>query len=771
MADKIFSNVRLGLKVDSLENWGKSSLILRKGEVAFCTVAASAGTGLTEPVVMMKVGDGDHTFSELGFDFYAKASDVLAAAKSEEALTAFVNGVIAKAGIATDEAMQALAGKVTTAEGKITGLENELNTAETGLKARMTAAEGDISALEGLVGDKKVAIQISEAIAALDLANTYAAKALEQTVSDHKADTVSHVTAEDKVKWNNALQATDITKGSANGTISVKGTDVVVTGLGSAAFTESTAYDAAGAASTAESNAKAYAKEYADGLAGNYDAKGAAATAESNAKAYAKEYADGLAGNYDAAGSAADALDDAKDYTDSEMTRLVGDKTVGTQISEAITGLDLPNTYAAKVHKHVKADITDFAHEHVVTDITDFDEKVKAYDYATKAEAEAYANGKDAAIKAAKDAADAAQKDVDDLEKYVGVIPETAEATNIVAYVQEKTAGIATDTALEELTGRVATAEGKITTLEGTVGDASKGLVKAVADLETLVGDESVADRIATEKQRAEGIEGGLRTDVDAVSGKVTKLIGDDADKSVRTIANEELAKQLIAENAAESLNELQEIAAWIQAHPGDAAAMNKAIEDLGKLVGALPEGVTATTIVGYIQEAVAAEKSRAEGIEGGLDTRLKAVEAAVGETGSVSKAIEDAVTEVKGYTDDEIAKLTAEGGAVKANADAIDALEAKVGDKTVAESIAAVTDPLAERIVELEKVDHDHANKAELDLIASGDKAKWDAKLENVTAAADSGLKATKSGNTVSIEIDDSITFIFDCGDAGVTA
>ena len=51
--------------------------------------------------------------------------------------------------------------------------------------------------------------------------------------------------------------------------------------------------------------------------------------------------------------------------------------------------------------------------------------------------------------------------------------------------------------------------------------------------------------------------------------------------------------------------------------------------------------------------------------------------------------------------------------------------------------------------------------------LIADGDKAKWDAKLEDVTAAADSGLKATKTGNTVAIAIDDTITFVFDCGGA----
>ena len=47
----------------------------------------------------------------------------------------------------------------------------------------------------------------------------------------------------------NALTADSITEGTDNGAISVNGTDVSVHGLGSAAFTDSTAYDAAGAAS------------------------------------------------------------------------------------------------------------------------------------------------------------------------------------------------------------------------------------------------------------------------------------------------------------------------------------------------------------------------------------------------------------------------------------------------------------------------------------------------------------------------------------------
>lgn len=61
-----------------------------------------------------------------------------------------------------------------------------------------------------------------------------------------------------------------VASGTANGTISVdtNGTaaDVSVTGLGSAAYTASSAYDIAGAASTAETNAK----NYADSLASNY---------------------------------------------------------------------------------------------------------------------------------------------------------------------------------------------------------------------------------------------------------------------------------------------------------------------------------------------------------------------------------------------------------------------------------------------------------------------------------------------------------------------
>lgn len=70
-------------------------------------------------------------------------------------------------------------------------------------------------------------------------------------------------------------------------------------------------------------------------------------------------------------------------------------------------------------------------------------------------------------------------------------------------------------------------------------------------------------------------------SDVTTIQGQISTLVGNDINKSVRTIANEELATQLIPANAGEALDTLQEIAAWIQAHPGDASAMNSAIAAL----------------------------------------------------------------------------------------------------------------------------------------------------------------------------------------------
>ena len=186
-------------------------------------------------------------------------------------------------------------------------------------------------------------------------------------------------------------------------------------------------------------------------------------------------------------------------------------------------------------------------------------------------------------------------------------------------------------------------AQADVDALEAKVGDVpeDKTVVQMISDAQTAAtyDDTEVRGLI---QDNADAIE-AHKTAVDA---KVTTLVGDDANKSVRTIANEELAAQLIPEGAKESLDTLQEIAAWIQSHPDDASAMNQAITALQTLVGTIPEGATATDIVNYIKELVDAEKTRATGVESGLDTRLSAVETLVGEGGSVDDKIATAKQE-----------------------------------------------------------------------------------------------------------------------------
>lgn len=150
---------------------------------------------------------------------------------------------------------------------------------------------------------------------------------------------------------------------------------------------------------------------------------------------------------------------------------------------------------------------------------------------------------------------------------------------------------------------------------------------------------------------------------VSTVEGQVTALVGEDANKSARTIAAEELAKQLVPAGAKESLDTLAEIAAWIQSHPDDASAMN---------------------------EAIVALQKQMQGIDAG--------------EGTVKKYVDDAITALK------------------------------IGDYAKAADLTA----LAGRVNTLEGDSHTHANKAELDLIATGDKAKWDAVAADYVKASE---------------------------------
>ena len=62
---------------------------------------------------------------------------------------------------------------------------------------------------------------------------------------------------------------------------------------------------------------------------------------------------------------------------------------------------------------------------------------------------------------------------------------------------------------------------------------------------------------------------------------RINTIFGDSGNKNIQTIIDEELARQLVPEDAQESLDTLQEIAKWIQDHPEDAAAINRSIDNI----------------------------------------------------------------------------------------------------------------------------------------------------------------------------------------------
>lgn len=614
MATEKIISTRILNKVDTLENWNKSTLPLRKGEIAIATVAATAGTGLTEPVCMIKIGeDGVKTFKELPWNVYAKASDVIAAAKSEDALTTFVNNVIAGAGIATDAALKTLTTRVGT-------------------------AENDIDALEGLVGENAVATQISDAIAALKLADTY----------EIKGEAAKVQNALDSYKASNDTAIAGIKTGDVINDFKSVETEL---GKKQAAGDYATKAEAQGYAN-AKDDAIAAAKKAGTDAQADVDALKAKVGTVSDNKTVVQMITDAqTAATYDDAAVKADIKKNKEDIA--AVSALVGDTAVASQISTAV----------ADAKTELKGSTSD-------TDAS-----------ATIAGAKKYADKLDTAMDARVDA----------LESAVG------EGGSVAAQITAEIAKL--DKADKAVAGKYVSAvseeDGVITVVRADLPDytntyAAKEHNHAIADvigLQTALGDKANA------------------TDVNALSGKVSTLIGEDTDKSIRTIANEELAVQLIPEGAKDSLDTLQEIAAWIQKHPDDASAMSAAIS-------ALEEKVGDKTVSAQITEAINALK--AGDIKNAVD-RIAALET---DTHThANKALLDTYTQTEVNLADAVAKK------------------------------------------------HSHANAAELDKFADGDKAKLDTAVQSITAGI--GLKAIKTGTDVAVNIDDTVVFIFDCGDS----
>ena len=309
-----------------------------------------------------------------------------------------------------------------------------------------------------------------------------------------------------------------------------------------------------------------------------------------------------------------------------------------------------------------------------------------------------------------------------------------------------------------------------------TDGSVAKAVAAEAAARESAVG--AVDTKVENLSDVVDGVKGTADA-ADALS-KANKAAIDvlngtgDAGKSVRTIANEELAAQLIPENATEALDTLQEIAAWIQDHPGDAAEMNEKINTNASNITAINNtiGTVAAdkTVVGLIEEGDAAQKTYTDGQIGALRTELQGYA-----DGKAASAQTNAEATAKQYTDGEITKVTS----------TITALDGRVGavETKATNNATAIADEKTRaegKEGELAQAIADEKARAE------GEEAKLSKAIADEAARADAAEKAnasdivtlqqkalmgtldtTKTNLTIALN-GETLDLILNCGDSG---
>ena len=288
MANTTF-NARLKLKYDTFSNWTTNNPILLAGEAAVAVVPAATGAVAQEPAILIKIGDGSKHFNELEF-ISSKAADVYGWAKAST--------------------------KPTYEASEISGLSDYISgkVQDTDTQYKIEADSGNArkfylysKPLNGSWGSPVSTIEIPETVYTL-------------------------------------------ATGTANGTVKFNGTDVAVQGLGSAAYTNSDAYDAAGSAKTAEDNAKAHA-----------DGKDAAIKAAKKAGDDAQADVDALAGKV---GTVPESKTVVQMIADAQAAATYDDTALKGRVTNTETAINTLNgssTVAGSVDKKVADAINDFA--------------------------------------------------------------------------------------------------------------------------------------------------------------------------------------------------------------------------------------------------------------------------------------------------------------------------------------------------------------------------------------------------------------------------
>jgi hypothetical protein len=629
-------NTRIRLKYDSLVNWNEHDPILLDGEVGFATTTVN---GKSE--VLAKVGGNNKKWSELEF-ISAKAADVNTYAKQDDAVfkSTIESWVSAKV---QDTNTEYTLVKVNDYQYKLQSKPIGGSFADTGVvidipnhTSAIQANTDAIALLNGTAAQTgSVAKAIADAIAALNLANTYEAKgAAEDALGEAKSYADGKASA-----------AETAAKGHADGLNTamdnrVKVVEAAIGEGGSVSAQITSAIEKLDVTDTAVDGQYVSAVNEVDGkvvisrkalpdYTEVYDAKGAAAAVQGNldkeieraqaaeqANAAAAKAADDKAAAAAQAAATADGKAVAAQNDVDALEQLVGVLPEGT---DATTVVDYVNKKTAGIATDAAlAELQAVIDEHETSlAVLEGGKEVPGSVAAIAASAVAeIVAGADASFDTLKEIADwiksdttGAAKMAADIDALEALVGDKAVATQISEAIEAalKSDGANKYALASELSalaervgtaeGKISTAEGKISTLEGKVStlegemDSAEGRIKALED----VGAQ--ANVIETVKVNGVAlVPSNKAVDVLVPTGALA--------------AKDKVAEADLASELASKIN---------------GKAESSALDALSTKVGSIPSTSSASNVIAYVDEKVAGEgvaalKSRVETAEGEID-------------------------------------------------------------------------------------------------------------------------------------------------------
>jgi uncharacterized protein YjgD (DUF1641 family) len=263
----------------------------------------------------------------------------------------------------------------------------------------------------------------------------------------------------------------------------------------------------------------------------------------------------------------------------------------------------------------------------------------------------------EAAEKAALEAAQKAQGDVDALNAYVGTIPADYAESNIVAFIQKRAQEV------------LETAQGGSSETAASVSAALEAY-KALNDPKVSKNAEDIAAIVADYLKATDKTE--LTNSIAANADEITRI--DNALKAA-------------VENEGAGLDSIKELATWIEEHGEDAAGYASAIGALEALVGD-------TAVATQIENAIAAENLAQYAKTADIQGTLTKVDT----KGTVSEAISAAIDAVKIGDYAKAADLTAlaarvstlENAGYQNNAQVVASIEAAIAALKLSETYEA---------------------------------------------------------------------------------